>query len=161
MYEITLFIHSWLRWAVILLTMIVLFKSIYGYVSKTRYDKTDNNLMIFLVASAHTQLILGLLLYFVLSPISSAGMSDFPSAMKNPALRYWTVEHGLGMILFVLFVQIARTSSKKTIDPVMKFKKQMIYLGISMFILTINSPWPQRQEGIARHYFMDFPKSLR
>ncbi|MEY2637389.1 MAG: hypothetical protein RLZZ197_1867 [Bacteroidota bacterium] len=43
--------------------------------------------------SLHTQLLIGLVLYLALSPVTTAAFADFGAAMKDSATRLILVEH--------------------------------------------------------------------
>ena len=122
MYHIILFIHSWARWLILLLSLIVIVRSLIGWQQKLDYKKSDNLLSVVLVSLYDVQLLLGLLLYFVLSPITSSALMDFGNAMHNPQLRFWGVEHISVMILAIVVAHAGRSFTKKASDKRAKFR---------------------------------------
>ncbi|HTB32583.1 MAG TPA: cytochrome B, partial [Bacteroidia bacterium] len=72
MYGILTILHSFLRWAVLLLLLTTIIKSLNGLISKRSFSNSDNKISLFLMISAHTQLLVGILLYFV-SPFVQFG----------------------------------------------------------------------------------------
>jgi hypothetical protein len=141
MYEVILFIHSWLRWIILVLCLVVIFRSVTGLSKKRDYLKSDNALSASLTGLFHTQLILGLLLYFVLSPIAEAALADFGKAMKVPELRFWGVEHILVMILAVTAAQIGRSKTRKAATSADKFRIQAIYIITALILVLSRIPW--------------------
>ncbi|MFY0606628.1 MAG: hypothetical protein JXR10_07930 [Cyclobacteriaceae bacterium] len=139
-YNITLHAHSGLRWIALLLALVVVIKSIAGLVGKSEYSKLDNILGASYVGFMHLQLLLGLVLYFVLSPITEMALNDFGAAMKNSELRFWAVEHLSVMLLAIIFAQIGRTRSKKA-DISKKYKLQAIFFGASLLLMLAGIPW--------------------
>ena len=59
------------------------------------------------------QMLLGLLLYGVLSPYTAAAMKDFGAAMRDPVLRFWAVEHLTMMLSAVVLVHVGRVLARK------------------------------------------------
>lgn len=141
MYETFLFIHSWLRWIVLVLALLVIVKSFLGWQGKKTYGKGDNALSASFVGSLHLQLLIGLVLYFFLSPITTSAFQDFGGAMKAASIRYWAVEHIFVMILAVIIAQIGRTRSKKAGTDVKKFKNATIFYLIALILILSRIPF--------------------
>lgn len=143
MYSILLLVHSWLRWAVIIIAIIAIYQSFVGWRSKKVYTSANDRVNVAFISVLHIQLLLGLLLYFFLSPITQAAMQDFKSAMKNDILRFWAIEHMILMFVGVTVAQIGRVVSKKSPDPVTKHKKIFIYFTIAIILILAGVPWTQ------------------
>ena len=141
MYQIILFIHSWIRWFILLMSIIVIIKSFIGWQRNLDYKKADNLMSVILVSLYDVQLLLGLLLYFVLSPITSAALMDFGNAMKNPELRFWGVEHIFVMILAIVVAHLGRSFAKKAPDKKAKFRIQGIYFLLAFILVISRIPW--------------------
>ncbi|APJ03268.1 hypothetical protein [Silvanigrella aquatica] len=159
MYDVILFIHSWLRWIVTFCLIIVLFRSFSGWIKSSAYLKFDKIMGGIFIGFTHLQLLIGLFLYFSLSPITNMAMNNMGVAMKNQSLRFWAVEHIVAMIIFVIFVQLGRTLSKKAQNSITKHKKCAIYNTIALLILIAGMPWPSRKE-IGRPLFMEYPTQV-
>jgi hypothetical protein len=145
-YQFCLYVHSWMRWVVILLCLLVFVRSLIGYIGRKPYLPSDHKLLMALLGSTHLQFFLGLLLYFVLSPITQIGLEHFPSSLKQPRMRFWIAEHFTLMILFVLCVQLSRTYTKKPyLIPFQKHKRIALFLGMGLILLGLGLPWPQKQ----------------
>lgn len=150
MYNFTLFLHSWSRWLVLILAVIAIFKSLTGCLGKQSFSKQDNILGASFVGSMHLQLLLGLLLYFFLSPmglnaIQEVGMKD---VMKSPLYRYWAVEHFVTMTLAVVLAQLGRIQSKKASTDLMKHKKAFIFYTIALVLVLSRVPWDRLGRGL-------------
>lgn len=100
--------------------------------------------------TAHIQLLAGLILYLI-SDIVKTGLSDMGGAMKDPALRFWTVEHILGMVIAIALITLGRMGLKKADNDISKHKNIAIYFLIGLFILLISIPWPF--SAISRPWF--------
>ena len=150
MYTGLLHLHSFLRYVALILLIIATLKSISGFLSKKEFTNQDNKLSLFTFISMHLQLTIGLILYFI-SPIVKTGLSDMGSAMKEPSLRFWTVEHISMMLVAIILVSIGRISAKKASDDNAKFKRQAILFTIGLIIIMISIPWPFSK--VARPWF--------
>jgi hypothetical protein len=140
MYEFIRSTHGFLRWILLAVLLFVLIRSWMGYFNKRAYSKLDNATSGALVGFAHLQLLLGLLLYFGLSPITKAAFADFGAAMKDSTLRLYAVEHFITMIAAVALIQVGRILSKKASDDVSKFKKMAIYTTIALLLMLSRMP---------------------
>ncbi len=141
MYEFFLIIHSWLRWIILILAVVLVIKSLLGLFGGGEYKKMDNGLAAGFVGSMHLQFLLGLILYIFLSPITQSAFQNFGGAMKEAGLRYWAVEHIVVMILAITAAQIGRSISKKSQDSLVKFRFQAIFFGISLFLMLTRIPF--------------------
>ena len=67
--------------------------------------------------------------------------------MKDPMLRFFTLEHGILMIIAWILVHAGRIAVKRSLTPRSKFKKALIYFGIALLFILIAIPWPFRSLG--------------
>ncbi len=141
MYEFLLILHSYNRWLVLLLALIVIFRSFSGWQSRKPYTKPDNIFHAAFVGVVHLQLLTGLLLYFVYSPVTQQIFQDFGASMKNASLRFWAVEHIAGMLIGTVLAQLGRTLSKKAPTPELKHKRAFIYSLIAIIIILLSIPF--------------------
>ena len=81
MYTTVLALHSWLRWAVVLLVLIAIVRALAAGAGRRPWLPLDDRLGLFFIIVLDVQLLLGLVLYFVLSPITQAALADFGGAM--------------------------------------------------------------------------------
>lgn len=128
MYPGLLHSHSYLRYAVLLLLIVVIVASLAGWLGKKPYTGTNNKLSLSLLIATHLQFLSGLLLYFV-SPFVQFNSS----AMKDS--RYWTVEHIFMMIVAVALITAARSTAKKMTADESKHKRLFIFNSIALFII--------------------------
>jgi hypothetical protein len=141
MYQFFLNFHSINRWAVLVLALIVLFNSFSGWQGKKAYTKNDNIFHSIFIGLVHLQLLTGILLYFVYSPVTQQAMADFGASMKNKSLRFWAVEHLAGMVIAVVIAQMGRIASKKAFSPELKHKKAFVYTLIAVLIMLLVIPF--------------------
>lgn len=134
-------LHSSLRYVVVILLLIAVINAILGWTGKKVYTTGDNKLSLFAMVFCHIQLLVGIAMYF-LSPVVEVGLSDMGSAMQDPQVRFFTVEHGLMMILAIALITIGRSTSKKQATDNGKFKRVAIFYGLGLLIIFAMIPWP-------------------
>jgi hypothetical protein len=151
----SLVIHNILRWAVLLFGVWAVVAALAAVISKRAYTSGDNKSSLFFMLSCDIQLLLGLILYFTGMWFESV-KSNMGAVMKNPAERYFAVEHALMMIIAWLLVHVGRSMVKRAGTDAQKHKRTLIYFGIALIIILAMIPWPFRQPGIARQLFPQF-----
>ena len=132
MYPALLSAHSVVRYFVLIFLLIVIVKAFLGLSNKQAYTKLDNTLGLALFSFTHTQLLLGLVLYFV-SPFVQFG----GGTMKDPSLRYWTAEHIVVMLIAVALITAARSTSKKLANDSAKHKRMFIFHTIALVLILV------------------------
>ena len=132
MYNGLLFAHSYVRYIILIFLVIVILTSLVGLMNKKPYTSSDNKLGLFLFIFTHLQLLIGLILFFVSPVVQFSG-----EAMKNPATRYWLVEHNTAMLIAIVFITLARTTSKKMVDGPAKHKRMFIFNLIALAIIVV------------------------
>jgi hypothetical protein len=122
MYSALLHSHSGLRYLLLLTFVVVLVQSLRGWLSKSEFTPMAAKISLVHFALSHTQLLLGLILYFV-SPNVQFGAD----AMKIKGLRYWTVEHITMMIIAIVLVTMGHIIAKKKTQGFEKYKSYFIF----------------------------------
>lgn len=140
MYLTLLTIHSWLRWVLLAVLLFALVRSLMGWLSKTPYTKIDNLAGVLSIAFAHTQLVLGLVLYFVSDSGYPAIAKFGMGVMKDSNLRKWSVEHITMMIVAIVLVQVGRSLSKKQATDEGKHKRMATFLIIALALIALGIP---------------------
>lgn len=130
MYTGLLHTHSLLRYLILLGLLVVIIKAVIGLMNKQPYGKLDNKLGLYLFIFTHTQLLVGLILYFV-SPFVKFGSST----MSDKVTRYWTVEHIFAMLIAVVLITLARTTSKRMSDDAAKHKRMAIFNFAALVVI--------------------------
>lgn len=132
MYSFLLQAHSYLRYVVLLLLLVVIIKSLMGWLGRKRFESTDNKLALFLLISAHIQLLLGLGLYF-----TSPWVKFASGMMKEKMMRYWAVEHVMMMIVAIVLITAAKSSLKRLTTDESKFKRLFIFNTLALIIIIV------------------------
>ncbi|MCS6821936.1 MAG: hypothetical protein NZ551_08695 [Microscillaceae bacterium] len=145
MYLTLVFLHSWLRWLLIVLAIAAVAQALLGFLSKKDYTQANNRISAGFIGTMHLQLVIGLLLYFVYSPLGLPLFSQsIKAVMKNPDNRFWAVEHISTMLVAVIIAQIGRSAGKKAKTDTKRFRMELIFFGIAMALVLISIPWSSR-----------------
>jgi hypothetical protein len=141
MYIAVLFIHSWLRYFVLLFGIWLLVIAIRGWRAKAEWAPRHDRVYVRFLALLDLQLLLGLLLYFVLSPITATAFANMGAAMKDPQLRFFGVEHLLTMLIAVAVAHVGRARSKRKVGP-SRYRTTLVMQAIWLVLTLISIPWP-------------------
>lgn len=148
-----LVLHNLVRWLILLFGLFTLISAISGLASKREYTSGDGRSNFFFMLGMDIQLLIGLILYF--SGVWFDRLKHIGESMKDPTLRFFTMEHGLMMIIAWILVHAGRISVKKASTSQAKFKKTLLFFGIALLLILIAMPWPFR-EAVARPWFRWF-----
>lgn len=146
MYSIVLLAHSWIRWAAIVAGIGATLMSLTGRQSTSRPASADRWGLAFLI-TMDLQLLIGLLLYFVLSPNTAAILNDFGAAMKDPGARFWAVEHIGLMMVAIVMVHVGRVLGRKAPTPGARRTRLLICFAIATVAMLAATPWPGMASG--------------
>lgn len=155
MYTTLLFMHSSLRWVLLLAMLYTIYRGYVGWFGKSTYTRSETNSRLLTVITAHVQLIIGLLLYFA-SPITRYFLSNFSEAVKISDIRFAAMEHTLLMLIAVVLITVGGVVAKKKMTHQGKFKAVAIWFSIALFIVIISIPWPLSPFGVERPLFRGF-----
>jgi hypothetical protein len=144
MYDAALHAHSWLRWLVLLLGLVAVARAFMGRSSGRPWVAADDVVASSFIGLLDLQLLIGLVMYFALSPITTAGMRDMGAAMANTGLRFWAVEHPFGMLVGIALAHIGRSRIRKTADAVRRHRTALIFFTLALIVIVISIPWPGR-----------------
>lgn len=134
MYNFILGLHSGLRYIVLLMLALAIILSVTALFGKKGYTQTNRKINLFAMIATHTQLLAGLILYFV-SPFVQYG--NMGEAMKNTVARYWTVEHAVLMIFAVALITIGHARSKRGDIAVNKHRAIALYYGLAVLVIVV------------------------
>lgn len=141
MYDILLLLHSWLRWAVLGLGIYALYNNYTGWQAERKFLAADKRINTLFVASLHLQIVLGVALYYGVSPMMQGILADFKGSMKDSALRFWSVEHITGMVIGVAIAQIGSIKSKNQKGETSKFRTAFTWFTIALLLILLMIPF--------------------
>lgn len=147
MYTGLLHLHSFLRWVALLLMVITIADSLMRVYRP--FLNNERKLSLLTMIILHMQLLIGIGLEI---PYISKAM-EIGGIMKNPELRFFVVEHFLGMLLAIALVTIGHIKAKKQSESWAKHKLIFSYYTIALILILISIPWPFRMVGEGRGWF--------
>lgn len=139
--------HSGLRWIVLLLLIVTAIKAISGTLGKKTYLPMDKKLASFTVMFFHLQVVIGFILFFANKWHLQFG------AMSDKYIRFFTVEHSLGMLLAAVLLTIGSAKAKRADSDLKKHKTVAWMFTISLILVLASIPWPFREMFAARGWF--------
>ncbi len=141
MYPFFLYAHNWLRWLVLIAGVGIVVLSWSGWLRKRSWGKSERMWGMFFNSAMDVQLLVGALLYFVFSPLTTSAFANFGAAMQNAAQRFFVVEHGFVMLLAVVFAHLGSVLAKKAVDDRIKFRRSVIWYSLSFLLVLSMIPW--------------------
>jgi len=141
MYTGLLHIHSLLRYIILVLILVAVYKAFSGWIGKKPFTEGTRKINLFTLIAAHIQLLVGLGVYFMSTEVKAA-FANMGEAMKNPELRFWSVEHIAMMIVSIALITIGYLLSKKGKTDEVKHKRIAIFFLLALLIIFYAIPWP-------------------
>jgi hypothetical protein len=146
MFPVLLQVHSILRWVISVLLVLSIVQSFIGWIKHREMREGDVKLWLFTMISAHTTLLIGLiLLFFGRIGILSAGLPEGVNLMQDKFYRFFWVEHPTGMLLATILITLGRGVVKKQITDPLKYKRAFWFFLIALAIIIATIPWPGRE----------------
>jgi len=145
-HQLLVSIHSIGRWVVLLLLLFAIFNHLIA--GNRPYIRTDERAGLILTIVADIMLLIGIVLY-IAGPwgyklIQDRGMDV---VMKDSTLRFYAVEHTLGMLIAIILLHIGKAQSRKSIGDRAKHRRTLIFYSLGLLIILISIPWPFREVG--------------
>lgn len=151
-YNILLHLHSIGRWIVLLLLLFAIFNSLVA--GNRPWIRTDARAGTILVIFADLMLLLGIVMWFFgprgYKLIDAFGMS---AVMKDPANRFFAVEHLAMMLIAIILMHIGKAQARKPIGDRAKHRRTLIFYLIALIIILVSIPWPFRSIGTASGWY--------
>jgi hypothetical protein len=141
MYPILLAVHNIVRWVALILAILASVRAFIGWFGQRDWSDRDRKIGLFYTSSMDIQLLLGLLLYIVFSPITRTALQDFGSAMSAEGVRFFALEHAFYMVLAVVCAHLGNIFSKRAAEPDKKHRMAAIWFGLSLLLILIGMPW--------------------
>ena len=145
MYTTVLTIHSWMRWLALIAAVGATFAAVRGKTQGT--DSLADRWGLFAMMAVDIQMLLGLILYLVVSPNMQEIRAHFGEAMKNAQLRFWAVEHVSAMFAALVLVHVGRVLARKARTPGAKRTRLLVCFGLATVLMILGTPWPGMPAG--------------
>jgi hypothetical protein len=154
MYNFLLGLHNLLRWIILLLLLVNLVRHL--IVINRPFTAIDKKLGLWLMISAHIQLVVGLYQWFA----GAWGFQNFKNngaaqVMQNSTERFFAVEHTVSMIIAIALITIARGIFRKQIPDGKKHRRCILLYALALVLILAMIPWPGMDEigrSLAPHF---------
>ena len=128
--------HSGWAYLALLVFIIAVVNSLVGYYTKKEFTAKDRKIALFALAAIHTQLLVGLILYF-LSPLGFASLGQ----MVDKNLRLTSLEHPLINLIAITLITMGWMKHKKLTTSEAKFKTFSVFYGLGLILVLSRIPW--------------------
>jgi len=128
--------HSGLRYVVLGLLIAAVFTAYSNWQSN---KQGDSKIYLFALIATHTQLLIGLILYFMSPKV------DF-DMISNKVFRFYSIEHVFMMLIAIVLITVGRIRSKK-LEGADKHRTVLYFYAMALVIILAAIPWPFRNLG--------------
>ena len=135
-----LVVHSFLRWLVLASLLYAIVNAFIKWRSGASFRKGDNLARVLAVVIGHTQLVIGLVLYFI-SPIVSYFWQNFSVAVHERQVRFFGMEHIIMMVAAIIVLTIGSAKAKRKPNGAQKHKIIFIWFTIALVLILSSIPW--------------------
>jgi hypothetical protein len=141
MYPLVLAIHNVVRWVVLIAGVLAVIRAAIALVNKTTWGQIDRALGTLFTSSIDVQFLLGIILYFFLSPITRSAFQGFSEAIGNTSLRFFALVHPVSMLLAVAFTHLGGIQSRKAVTDTARHQKALTWFGLALILILLGIPW--------------------
>ena len=135
------FIHSYFAYIVITLLIVSTIRFLVRYVLSKEYTPTDFRLALITFIVSHTQLLIGLFLYFISDKFSLWYELSFNEILTSSINRLYLIEHPLVNIIAIVFITRGYSLHKKRRVSNSKFKAIGFNYLLGLVLLLSRIPW--------------------
>jgi type IV secretory pathway TrbD component len=144
MYRFFLTLHSWNRWAVLLALLAALGRAYRGWLGQQPFLPTDRRLGSMLTGLLHLQLLLGLTLYFGLSPWTQRAAANRVVAWHDPELRFWSLTHISLMLTAIVVAQLGQSIAKRAATDAARHRWAALAYSAAAALVLLGIPFAAR-----------------
>jgi hypothetical protein len=140
-----LHLHNLLRWVIIVLLLLAIFRSLNA---GKPFTGGHRKLGLFLLIAADLMLLIGLYQWFT-SPLGlkSIQTNGMDVVMKDGNLRFFAIEHMVGMIIAIVLIHIGYSYAKRSLPDPVKHKRTLLFYVLAFLLILAFVPWPFREFG--------------
>ncbi|MFO0729147.1 MAG: hypothetical protein U1E65_35535 [Myxococcota bacterium] len=137
-----LFLHSWLRWLILVLLLLSLGVSLRGLSTRAPWTPGKQRLHRALIAAVDMQLFLGLALWLLFSPLATAFRADLGAGLHDHVIRFFGLEHPTMMIVAVASLHIGWDLTRKAQESRQKHRRAALSVLLALLCVGSSIPWP-------------------
>lgn len=132
-------LHSVVAYLAILALILVIFWMLIGSLSGREFTEKDRKFGLIGFIISHTQLLFGLILYFV-SPLGFTLLTS-GTAMSDSAARLTALEHPLINIIAIALISVGYIRAKKMTISRARFRSIYMMYAIGLVLILSRIPW--------------------
>lgn len=132
-------LHSGVAYLALLALILVIFWMLIGSLTGREFTEKDRKIGMIGFILAHTQLLIGLILYFV-SPLGFSLLTS-GTAMGDSAARLTALEHPLINIIAIALISVGYIRAKKMTISRSKFRSIYMMYAIGLVLILSRIPW--------------------
>jgi uncharacterized membrane protein len=141
MYQTLIFLHSLIRWLVVLSLIVAVITAVRGYYRHKKFTATDNAIRHWTATIAHLQLMIGMVLYFQ-SPLMTFFFKNFETAKRSFELVFFGMIHSLLMFIAIVVLTLGSALTKRRRSDHSKFRTMLLWYAVVLVIIFLAIPWP-------------------
>lgn len=135
-----LVLHNLMRWAVVVLLIYALARMLMGLFQKRAFTELDRRALSWFAVSMDVQFLIGLVLF--IGNNWWAQFQNMANAMRQPALRFFVVEHWFLMLVALILAHLAVVFVRKAQNDAAKFRRGAILTVLAALAIYFAIPWP-------------------
>ncbi len=136
-----LFVHSWMRWIVLLSTLFLTIRFVMNWRKGIIWSGRDSFFSWAFEQALGYQILFGLTLLLANNPLVVTVVRNGMSALSDPMLLFFTLIHPVAMILAMVIFQVGKNKTKSA--SIEKRQRLMAFTFIATTLLILAAiPWP-------------------
>lgn len=147
LYTVVLWVHSYVRWLIVAAAGALMLATALGWRSGKAFSLSHERLQRALLGLADTQFLLGLGLFLWLSPLAKAFFSAPALGMKTSALRFFGMEHAVGMLVAIGVLHVAHRRSHSAATASLRHRRACLGTLAFLLLALVSIPWPGNAHG--------------
>lgn len=142
MFPILLFLHSLIRWLVLISLCTSIFISSRKYWRKSVFSKSDDQLRHWTATIAHIQLMIGMVMYFKSTTVAQFRAVGYHAASGIGEPLFFGLIHITLMILSVVIITLGSALARRQDSDREKFRLMFLFFGTALLLICAAIPWP-------------------
>lgn len=147
MYPFLLALHSLVRWAVVAAAAQALAVAWIGWLSARPYTPLGRRSAAIFTAAVDLQILVGLALYLLASPLTRGALSAPGAAMADPQLRYWLLEHPVLGLAVAALAHVGSVRARRALADADRWRRAVAFFTVAAVAVAAAVPWPFRGVG--------------
>jgi hypothetical protein len=141
MHELVLGLHNVFRWVVLISAVVVLIRLYRGLATAAPWTRREAVSLSGYASMLSLEMLFGLVLYFVLSPLGMRALRDMAATMRDADARFFAVEHPIAMMLAVGLAHVAVRRTRKASTDAQRYRSAALLVTLSLLLVLARTPW--------------------